>query len=529
MNKRPFWILGGVLGLMWGCGGQPAKGTKTPDADAQVPMAPIEPVGTRVFTGPEGLRYDVVELADGGALVKVSGVRSELNGKVFRAEGDQDGRYFRYRVDWHGRTLNMLVRQDTQSGTSSWHAYVPDAARDGYAIEYSEKLSPSVDVEAMKRDHIAQTKSGELAKIQDFDRAAEEADAMASLEEEGKRTASECGKATPMSVVWSTVSDAELLEKNVAGYCSSLYSGLRNVCRTDVGKAFVASQVKGATCRFDGASELKLDGNTLNWAISFATYNLDQKANEALRQLEVGGASVQERILDEETRVCTDPSGEYVVMVGPREAPHRGMAYGRGKKLQYVNAPELLGGDWFFDPRQKNEKNNPEFRGYDLRFFSQVKADPEKGTCVVMCGAREIPMRLLTGDAKAAALRDVEFTPSPLDREPYALARDRQGTYYYVDRGMTPESAKDFHLYRGKRGKMKPLAMRDVVSDSEGEIFASETGKLRLIVGRDEAQWIASKQPQKLLRLPLGENYGLIYNELGMFLGERFGVPCDDL
>jgi len=67
-----------------------------------------------------------------------------------------------------------------------------------------------------------------------------------------------------------------------------------------------------------------------------------------------------------------------------------------------------------------------------------------------------------------------------------------------------------------------------VVSDSEGEIFASTSGKLRLVVGKQSAQWIAGGTANLLL-LPLNENYGLIYNELGVYLKEKLGVPCDDM
>jgi hypothetical protein len=135
---------------------------------------------------------------------------------------------------------------------------------------------------------------------------------------------------------------------------------------------------------------------------------------------------------------------------------------------------------------------------------------------------------LLRGQEKADLLSRASFQPSPHGREPHALARDKQANYYYVDRGATPETAKDFRLYRGRRGGLRLLPMRDVVSDSEGEVFESTGGKLRLFLGRAEAEWVEQNKTRALLRLPVGENYGLIYNELGVYMGQRLGVPCDD-
>ena len=217
-----------------------------------------------------------------------------------------------------------------------------------------------------------------------------------------------------------------------------------------------------------------------------------------------------------------------MVLVGPREAAHGGLATGDGKRFFKVPSPRMLSEGWFFEPRQRDDSRNPNFRGYDMRVFSRVEADAEKKSCTLVCGKQETALQLLQGEEKDALLSAAQYEPSPHGREPYALARDKRGNYYYVDRGATEETAKDFHLYRGKRGRLKRLPMKDVVSDSEGEIFASESGHLRLVVGREGAEWVTKKRKRDLLLLPLKDNWGLIYNELGVYLGKRLGTPCDD-
>jgi hypothetical protein len=309
-----------------------------------------------------------------------------------------------------------------------------------------------------------------------------------------------------------------------------LLSGLSNVCRFESGRAFVKARVKQAVCRLDGASELTLEGAALRWAISFDTYNLQDRAREALwaMKLEGGAGTLGARLLTDQTAVCADKDKKHAVLVGPTETPFGGLAYGDGQKFYRVPVPAGLGDGWFFDPRQRNEKHNDNFRGYDLRVYSHVEPDLEHGTCKLSCGTRETDLTLLKGEEKAALLARAAFEPSPHGREPYALARDKQANYYYVDRGATQETAKDFRLYRGRRGGLRQLSMRDVATDSEGEVFESAGGKLRLFLGRAEAEWVEQGKTKTLLRLPLAENYGLVYNELGVYMAQRLGVPCDD-
>ena len=119
--------------------------------------------------------------------------------------------------------------------------------------------------------------------------------------------------------------------------------------------------------------------------------------------------------------------------------------------------------------------------------------------------------------------------PAPFDREPYALARDRQGVYYLVDRGNTEATRRDFRVYQGRRGRMQQLQMRDVASDSAGEVFSTSSGDLRLIVDNEEgAQWVRGERSQELRRVPINENWNIVMNELGVYNMTRLELPCDD-
>lgn len=521
--------LGALLGLLvqaagytavWsavaGCAGKQQPAVEQPLREVQQ---------ARWFRGADGMHVEAIDFADGTSLVRVLGLESEINGKVFAYERVQNGERLEYRTKLHGGDWYALVKERD----GRWMAYVP-GARDGYELEYLEDKSGSVDSAGLQRMHRQQNDSGELAALMRFDRPAEQKRSEAQLSEASARAAQSCGKALPIGVVWESVSDAQLLEKSVSGYCESILSGLQRLCEDEVGKRFVAAHVSGVECRLDGDNKLTLAEQKLRWAINFDITNADQQAYAELLALADPGTTrtLQQQIFDERTSVCADAKREHVVVLGPSEAPHRGMAYGDGKELAWVRTPQALSGGWFFDPRQRNERNNENFRGLDLRVFSHIEPDPATATCKLTCGTRETKLELLKGAAKSAVLEGATYVPSPMQREPYALARDKAGTYYFVDRGATDETARDFRLYKGPRGKLRPLAMKDVVSDSEGEIFASTSGKLRLVLGKQSAEWIADRTAPLLL-LPLNENYGLIYNELGVYLTAKLGVPCDDL
>jgi hypothetical protein len=188
----------------------------------------------------------------------------------------------------------------------------------------------------------------------------------------------------------------------------------------------------------------------------------------------------------------------------------------------------LMSGDWFPEPRRFNKTNNSSFRGLDLRTFSRVDAEAEKGKCTVVCGDKTTELKIVEPKQAAALLKAARFEPSPRKWQPYALARDDRGNYYYVDRGFHEADKSRFRLFVGPKGDLKQQKMTNVVSDSEGDIFSTRTGSLRLILDRRESTWVENEKPRPLKLVPVESNLQMIYNDLGVYTGERLGTPCDD-
>jgi len=147
----------------------------------------------------------------------------------------------------------------------------------------------------------------------------------------------------------------------------------------------------------------------------------------------------------------------------------------------------------------------------------------------VQCDNRKTELKVVPDDEAKKVLATAAFKKTRWKRRAYALARDNAGVYYYVDQAREPEGNKDFRVFRGQKGQVKPQKMVNIVSDSEGEIFETKAGKLRFIVGRAETTWIAGKTSTKLIVLPIEDNHVLIYTDLGVYAGQPLGTPCDDL
>lgn len=164
----------------------------------------------------------------------------------------------------------------------------------------------------------------------------------------------------------------------------------------------------------------------------------------------------------------------------------------------------------------------------DPRYKGHIRLGLADGVYSVECGEKRTVLTRVSDEAARALAGPATFRRSPREYRPYALARDSRGTYYYVDKGRWPENEKRFRVFAGPRGAMKKLELNNIVSDSEGDIFSTPRGELRLIMDQGMSWWIAAKNRVTLTNVPIEANVPMIFNELGVYAGERLGLPCDD-
>lgn len=218
-------------------------------------------------------------------------------------------------------------------------------------------------------------------------------------------------------------------------------------------------------------------------------------------------------------RVYTDGKKHYVVAaVGKEKVLPEAAWYGDGKTF-YKLRSSGGGGDrdsWsmtLWEPRAK---------------FSQSSLVYREGKLAVDCMDRKTELSQVKSDDAKAVAEGATFYNFRWQRLPYILARDEKGTYYYVDMQRDVPGKKDLKLYVGPRGKLVLQQMTNIVSDSEGDIFSTKSGELRLVANRADMKWVAGKAEQKLTNVPVEDNAQLIYTDLGVYERMPLGTPCDD-
>ena len=120
------------------------------------------------------------------------------------------------------------------------------------------------------------------------------------------------------------------------------------------------------------------------------------------------------------------------------------------------------------------------------------------------------------------------FLPPLWTHQSHFLARDDDGTYYFVDQIRDEYGGKGYRVFVGPKGAMKELPMKSIVEDSGGTIYATNGGQLKIIANTgNTANWIKSGKKTELTVLDPGDNRYLIYRELGIY--GQLGAVCDEL
>jgi hypothetical protein len=224
--------------------------------------------------------------------------------------------------------------------------------------------------------------------------------------------------------------------------------------------------------------------------------------------------------------VLSDGKGHYLVY-NAKEPLSGPTLYGDGKTLYLMrvagggaNGTESFSLS-FWDPRvNRAESGSPSFN---------MKDDGKAFD--VTCGKATVALSKVAKEEATKVIETAAFRGSKWTRLPDLLFRDDTGVYYLVDRLRTEDDSdrRDWRVFVGPRGKMKLAALKDVVDDSQGQIFATKDGSLRLVSG-SESKWVKGKTEIRLTPVELDNyrNARMVYVDLGPYAGEKLGTPCDD-
>jgi TolB-like protein len=217
-----------------------------------------------------------------------------------------------------------------------------------------------------------------------------------------------------------------------------------------------------------------------------------------------------------------DGSGNYVAMNTARLEDL--FLAGTARKLHRVRTA----GGFLDGGRGSGDKSfwEPRAGGRSSFEFKPVEAK-------LSCGQKDVPFKEVPALEAKKILARADILAPRWRRIPYLLARDDQGTYFFVDGargpGGDPATPPDFRLYVGKRGGLARVDLEDAIHDDAGFVFLTTGGRL---VARQQGrkyavEWGVGTTRVALTWLEPADNGPLIYRELGVYAGQSLGTPCD--
>ncbi|MDX9999699.1 MAG: hypothetical protein RBU30_00230 [Polyangia bacterium] len=488
----------------------------------------------KIYRGPDGIRVAILGLEDGTYLVRVTGTTHKLDGKVLRCKFIVESRSLHvYSTPYDGHDLYLFKR--VVGGREGVRHLLNLPGHDfvqNLPVEFDEEASTALKPEDLTEAHEAQKADGSLDALLRFDLQGRIKLEESFMERDVERTNQVCGSRLRMTMDWDALPSKTRETLRVRSLCDEVLGAFRQFCEDEEVRQTVQKHLRELRCRVDDGEKLdmRLDRGTLSFTIGRRGINKHLTARKAVaEELRWPGAeNIAQKIYGSRTQFCTDGKGNYVGW-RPRRAPDRWddkpyeltMYYGSAQKL--IEVPRVnLGERFFYDPRYVTGTSGWGPRGN----YSYVHLDRKTGSCFTVCGTRKVALQVLSRGEMWKTLGATTFGPSLPQRQPHGLARDRAGTYYYVDRA-AGEGATDFRLYRGPLGRMVLQRMVNIVSDSEGEVYSTKTGALRLVLEREHSYWVERGRKSTLVNVPIAKNIGLIYNELGVYVGRPLGTPCD--
>jgi hypothetical protein len=462
-----------------------------------------------VYHGEQGIQVTLVPVvSDEGdkVLIEISGVRSEIADVVLMHERiDRGNNRWEYRTTLQGRHSYTLTTQE-RHGALRGDVYLPSSRGNARRVLHDSASSAEVDGDALVARHAAQLADGTIAELERFNRAEREAAQDQRLATEFSAAYTTCETEVPAEIAWATVSDERLKVYAVSNFCGAVAGGLRDLCRFPAGRDLVQQRVEAIRCEFGETSRVDLsDDGLLTWTVDPETANAERLARDLVRT----------RFGRDRVVLRAQGPGFYLTL-DPGDA----------------NVPVHFSedGETFYE----HAEVRPSGQGHQRWLFAggaRSVLDHQDGAWSLACGEDEVALTELPPERVEAFLSSRELGDHRWRREPYALARDDRGRYYYIDRFKERYGGKGFRVFQGRQGALSLTQLVDIVNDSQGMVFSTDSGDLRLIVddrrGLQQATWYRGDARTELRVLSVHENAELVFQELGVYVGENLGTVCE--
>lgn len=527
-----------LLGLLAALPACPAGPSSRPAPRARAStLPPVHPGSVKVYKGADGIRVAMVRLQDGTYLVRVTGSTHPLDGKVIRCRfANMGGSEQVWITPYDGFDLWLLRRRVFGAQGPVYLLNLPGQGfLQNLPVTFEEPASAALPASELVTAHEAQLADGSLKRLLAFDVARRIRQEEARIARDVAYLNKRCRTSVRMTVDWDAIPKKTQRTLAVRDGCSEALSALGFLCDDRVARETLRAHLDEVRCRVEPGDRVvvRLEGRTLHYTLGRKVRNrhlhVIKHIAEDLRW--PGGENLARKIHRARHLFFTDGKGHFVGW-RPMRAPdrwegsYRRMHFGTATKLTEVPFNRYLGESWFFDPRQKSRWSRMRYLSFDMETYSRLDWNERTGQSVLICGTRRVPLKRASPAEVAGLVAKATWAPPLPRREPHGLARDRKGIYYYVDKA-EGKGAQDYRLYRGPLGRMTSLKMINIVSDTEGEVYSTKNGSLRLVLEKEHSFWVSGRQRSTLINVPIPKNQALIYNELGVYLGQPFGTPCD--
>jgi hypothetical protein len=200
------------------------------------------------------------------------------------------------------------------------------------------------------------------------------------------------------------------------------------------------------------------------------------------------------------------------------------------------NAPVFFGTARKLYAQQVLERREQDTTGYGVAIWDPRVAGGRAlvamsgEEAVIRCGERDVTLRALPRRQRGALLVAATYYSPPFVRQPVALARDGEGSFFFVDAARDPRPrGKDYRLYAGPQGALTRQEIEEIGSEGSSLVLRTARGRLRFGEGQGgkQADWLAQGGRRMLIWMDPAENQQLVFGELGVYGAQPLGTPCD--
>tara|TARA_R110002073_G_scaffold140253_5_gene290725 strand:+ start:16509 stop:18053 length:1545 start_codon:yes stop_codon:yes gene_type:complete len=511
-----FSLLAISLGLAFACSG-PARApieapvvAENPPQAADPEFVASEAMPPRVYSNDSGITLNMVFFEKKGeepaqALVQFTGASFPGAGRVMLATDRGTTTSQNWKIQYDGQETHIVsVRLETNGprvGELMVRLRMPRSH--AYSkVQLDLEASRALDTNEFIATHLRHRADGSLATFAKIDRQFHREKQIKSMDGRTKNLKESCGEDIPYEIDFKSISDTEIAGGPI---CERALTAVTRACTRDVGtRNEILKHVSKIRCSHGPENSLsQVNDGTLHFTLNYQS----DKGRKQIYVMLMDHIGIREIVLEDDKKriVVFDPDAQG----GPKDKIY----LGDDKTLRHLR----WGGQsrWTWDPHSRG---------------SSASFERTKTGWSVKCRKKQIDFHAVSPQRRESILKNATREESLWKREEFSLARDNRGIYYYVDRFVSEHGGKNFRVFKGPRGQLEETKLVDIVDDSDGMIFATQRGKLRLVIGStqmQEAVWIEGKTRHKLVVLPLYENVDLIYTGLGIYDGNLMGTVCE--